>query len=302
MAEHRYGGPWTELKLEAVEYYLQCYTKALTRRPFDLWYIDAFAGTGSRTAEKVTGGLFAGQPISVTTEVLAGSARRALNVEPPFHHFIFIEKDTRRCNALRSLKTEYPNKDIQLLQGDANQELRKLVTRQPWLRKDKGPGRGVVFLDPYSLQVEWATLRSLADTHVFDVWYLFPIRDIVRQLAHDFSGIGPKEPKLDLVLGPEWRELYKVPSNTEPRQLSFLGEQQEQLMRDATWREVEDWVRRRLQSTFCYTSEPLPLISAPGRQIFSLFLAVSNPSKPAVDLAKHFVKHVIRKYGQEASR
>jgi hypothetical protein len=32
MVEHRYGGPWTEIKLEAVEY-LKCYTAALSRVP-----------------------------------------------------------------------------------------------------------------------------------------------------------------------------------------------------------------------------------------------------------------------------
>ncbi len=51
MVGHRYGGTWTELKLDAVTYYLECYTKALTHRRFILWYIDAFAGTGDRIAD-----------------------------------------------------------------------------------------------------------------------------------------------------------------------------------------------------------------------------------------------------------
>jgi hypothetical protein len=50
--EHHYGGPWTEIKLDAVEYYLKCYTAALSKVPFDLWYVDAFAGTGTRTSER----------------------------------------------------------------------------------------------------------------------------------------------------------------------------------------------------------------------------------------------------------
>ena len=33
---HKFGGPWTEVKLDAVEYYLKCYTKALSRVGFDL--------------------------------------------------------------------------------------------------------------------------------------------------------------------------------------------------------------------------------------------------------------------------
>jgi three-Cys-motif partner protein len=76
-ADHAFGGPWTEIKLDAVEYYLGCYTAALTRRPFDLWYIDGFAGTGDRTVDTVDGGLFAGKPIAHRRETLAGSARRS---------------------------------------------------------------------------------------------------------------------------------------------------------------------------------------------------------------------------------
>src|SRR5271154_369413 len=51
---------------------------------------------------------------------------------------------------------------------------------------------GPLVLDPYALHVDWETLRALASTRVLDVWYLFPIRDTIRQLAHDFRGIGPK--------------------------------------------------------------------------------------------------------------
>jgi hypothetical protein len=50
---------------------------------------------------------------------------------------------------------------------------------------------------------------------LLDVWYLFPIRDTIRQLAHNFQGIGPKEAMLDRLLGPEWRELYSIVA--EPR-------------------------------------------------------------------------------------
>src|SRR6202040_4104646 len=73
IAAHAFGGPWTEVKLDAVEYYLSCYTNALQHWAFDLWYIDAFAGTGSRTIERLDGGLFDGKPIELTRETLAGS-------------------------------------------------------------------------------------------------------------------------------------------------------------------------------------------------------------------------------------
>jgi three-Cys-motif partner protein len=298
---HAFGGPWTEVKLDAVEYYLSCYTNALEHWPFDLWYIDAFAGTGSRTVERLDGGLFDGRPIELTRETLAGSAKRALAVRPPFHHFIFIEENADRCAALDQLRAEHTDADIRVIPGDANDVLKGLVRDGP-LSRNSQRSRGVVFLDPYALQVEWSTLVTLARTRILDVWYLFPLRDVVRQLAMHLSGIGPKEPKLDRVLGPEWRELYRRPKPQEWIQPDLWGNADQEPRRDATAEQVESWFRGRLASVFSYASEPLPILTAPGRQAFSLFLAVANPRKPAIDLAKQFASYVTKKYGPQASR
>lgn len=45
-----FGGDWTERKLAIVREYLGRYTLALKDQPFELWYIDAFAGTGTWTS------------------------------------------------------------------------------------------------------------------------------------------------------------------------------------------------------------------------------------------------------------
>ena len=302
-ADHAFGGPWTEIKLDAVEYYLGCYTAALTRRPFDLWYIDGFAGTGDRTVDTVDGGLFAGKPIAHRRETLAGSARRALAVAPPFHHFTFIEDDPERCAALEQLRKDNQQKDIRVIEGDANDVLKGMIAREPWSKKDAGLARGVVFLDPYALQVEWSTLAALAQTKILDVWYLFPLRDVVRQLAHRYSSIGPKEPKLDRVLGPEWRELYTLPAQEQDWfQTNLWGNEDQEPRRDATSQQVEKWFQGRIAAMFPYASAPLPILTAPGRQAFSLFLAVANPSPAAIDLAKHFASYVTKNYGPQASR
>ncbi len=51
---HRFGGSWTEEKLERVRKYLSAYTKIFTRNVAASWYktvyLDAFAGTGFRAA------------------------------------------------------------------------------------------------------------------------------------------------------------------------------------------------------------------------------------------------------------
>ena len=132
--KHIFGGPWTEIKLDAVEYYLKCYTKALKRVPFDLWYIDAFAGSGDRESERQVGGIFEGVPVEVVRETLAGSARRALDVTPPFDHFVFIEKDETRYSALQEIESERPSVNMRIINGEANEELRRLVASPPLAR------------------------------------------------------------------------------------------------------------------------------------------------------------------------
>ncbi len=101
MLDHSFGGPWTEIKLDAVEYYLQCYTRALKRVGFDLTYIDAFAGTGFRNVKREVGGIFEGEPIATVEEVRAGSAQRALAVSPRLITFGSLRKN--RSGARRSI-------------------------------------------------------------------------------------------------------------------------------------------------------------------------------------------------------
>ena len=301
MAEHSFGGPWTEIKLDAVSYYLSCYTKALSNLPFKLWYIDAFAGSGSREISVTRGGIFDGQPISISREVLAGSARRALAIEPPFDHFLFIEKDDQRRAALNEVKSENSSRLIEVIKDDANVVLRKLASSARWA--DNGgasSNRGVVFLDPYALQVEWSTLAALSRTKKIDVWYLFPLRDVTRQLAIKHSGIGPKAPMLDRVLGEEWKSLYSLPSASDPIQLSMLEQHQELPFRNVNQKGIELWIQSRLAETFAYASPPLPILTETGKQIFSLFLAVANPSVKAIDLAKHFQRYSFKQSGKEA--
>jgi three-Cys-motif partner protein len=55
MVDHTFGGDWTEVKLECLKAYLTKYRTIFTAnqkaRYFRTWYVDAFAGTGSRSVE-----------------------------------------------------------------------------------------------------------------------------------------------------------------------------------------------------------------------------------------------------------
>lgn len=306
-AEHPFGGAWTELKLRAISDYLSFYTKALQYRPspetpFQKWYIDAFAGTGERTEERTTGGLLDGEPTRRERFQLEGSARRALKVEPPFEHYVFIEANQRRFRALKRLCDEFPNKDIHPLRGDANAELQRLFASSPWTKGSSQAGlqRAVVFLDPYGMNVRWETLKLLAETKRADVWYLFPLQAALRQLAHKHGAVDEsKRAALTEVFGTaDWEEEFYRDAQDSRDLFDFEITPRE---RDANPTKVESYARRRLQSIFTFVSEPIPLLARRGLLQFSLFLASGNSSQPAIELIKRGVAAQVKKYGREAS-
>lgn len=305
-AEHPFGGAWTEVKLRAIGDYLAFYTKALqhrpsSRTPFQKWYIDAFAGTGERTEERTVGGLLDGEPTRRERFQLEGSARRALSIEPPFQHYVFIEAHQRRFRALEKLCEEFPAKDIRPLCGDANIELESLFASSPWIKGDRRASlqRAVVFLDPYGMNVRWSTLKLLAETKRVDVWYLFPLHAALRQLAHQHGAVdASKRAALTEVFGTEnWEEeFYRTVDET--RDLFDVGSSRRE--RDADPNKVEAYARRRLQSIFTFVSEPIPLLARRGLRQFSLFLATGNESPQAIELIKRGVAAQVKKYGRQA--
>lgn len=306
-AEHPFGGAWTELKLRAIGDYLAFYTKALQRRPlpeipFHKWYIDAFAGTGERTEERTVGGLHEGQPTRRERFQLEGSARRALKVEPPFQHYVFIEANQGRFAALQRLADEFSGRDIRCMCGDANVELQKLFESAPWVRGNPQATlqRAVVFLDPYGMNVRWDTLRLLAETQRVDVWYLFPLHAALRQLARSHGAVDEtKRAALTAVFGTkDWEEEF-YREVTESRDLFDFQSRSRERIADPD--KVEAYARRRLQSIFTFVSEPIPLLARRGLRQFSLFLATGNNSPQAIDLIKRGVAAQVKKYGRPAS-
>lgn len=206
MVRLSFGGPWTERKLSVVRRYLQTYAQALKNQPFTRVYIDAFAGTGERTGrQRETLPLLDPPELEA---IAKGSARLALEVEPPFHRYVLIERAKRRASALAALNAEFPNRAIEVISADANEAIADLCRTTNWRQT-----RGVAFLDPYGLQVSWATLVAISRTHALDVWILFPTgMGLNRLLKKDGKLPNEWERTLDRFLGTsEWRsEFYAL--------------------------------------------------------------------------------------------
>lgn len=300
-AGHWFGGIWTELKLDAVHYYLGFFTRVLETKPFDLWYIDAFAGSGKRTIERETGGLLEETPLTKATEELAGSVLRALDVTPPFSRHVFIEGNAGRFQELEDIRLSRPDKRIECRHGDANAELQTIFSTAPWRSQANGRGklRAVVFLDPYGMNVAWSTLGLLSSTKAVDVWYLFPLSAVTRQLALDADSIDiHKSQSLDSIFGTsKWRdELYNTSTTVD-----LFDNLVTSSKRRVSQKQIETYSRTRLGTLFRYVSDPLPLIADGRGHLFSLFCLSNSESDAAISLIKKGVKATLKKYGGRAS-
>lgn len=301
--EHRFGGGWTEIKLDAISDYLAFYTSALKAKPspenaFETWFIDAFAGTGDRTVDVEGVDLFTDADAISERMRLEGSARRAIAVSPGFHHLVFIEKDAKRFSALEGLKSEFPDREIVCVRGDANDELRTVFQSGPWRSRGRSRlQRAVVFLDPYGMSVKWETLRFLADTQRADVWYLFPLHAALRQLSHDHAALdsGKRAALSEIFDTDDWEHRFYQPATERPVDL-FQAASQSGPTRVADAESVEHFAAERLSTIFSFVSPPIPILTHRKLRQFSLFLLSGNPDPKAIALIRKGVAAQVKKY------
>ncbi len=287
MAEgHEFGGQHTELKLSIVEGYLKAFTTALRPKFKELWYVDAFAGTGNRTVRTVyEESHLLEQPVVERIEIRRGSAQIAIDVKPAFDMAVFIEKNPTYIRELDSLSARYSHRRVVVAEDDANVALKTLVNNNQWADK-----RAVVFLDPYGMEVEWSTLETLASTQAIDVWFLFPLAGLFRQATRRLTDIDEhKRAALTRMFGSDtWEaELYPIEDGTD-----LFGDAFER-RRELNPAGLEKYVKKRLETIFPRVLDPLALPIDTRPQRFSLFLCISNPTPKAIGLASSIGEHLL---------
>lgn len=124
MQQQLFGGSWTQKKLECLSKYLSAYTAIFKRNPkaryFRSFYVDAFAGTGEMPGFDMPLKELLPELAEGLEEYRKGSAIRALEVEPGFDEYIFIERDKRRSEELKEVKRRFPSRQITIETADAN--------------------------------------------------------------------------------------------------------------------------------------------------------------------------------------
>jgi three-Cys-motif partner protein len=253
-------GKWSEEKLELLEKYLRAYARIMSsqkrkrRWPEAFHYIDAFAGSGQARAKD-------------EERYIEGSPLRALQCDPPFDCYWFIERSPQRVEKLESLQSQFPNRKIIIRQGDCNQILREEVIPQITLESKQ---RALVFLDPYGLQVEWGTVVALAKARTFDVFVNFPLMAVTRILKRDEPPTGWRMNLLKKAMGNDsW--VGKIYSN----RLTLFGEvlRVRDVMR-------AKWLARiyadQVSNIFKFASKPVIMTNSKNAPLYALFLASHN--------------------------
>ena len=298
-----WGGEWTDDKLRVLRGYLHAYLTALKDKPFRLGYIDAFAGSGRRKAPKRAGNqgqLALAQDLADPYRV--GSARVALDLDPGFHAYVFIEKSAKKVEELEDLAAQYPDKQVRVERGDANARLRHLCGL------DWSGLRAVVFLDPFGMQVEWDTMEALASTKAVDVWVLVPVAIAVnRLLPANIEDARPEwTPSLDRFFGTEnWRgALYESMAERAQRHgptLFDAVEPQDDLpdapsVKSVGLDDIAAYYIERLRTIFPTVAPKHLVLRHPrGQQLFALCFAAANPNPAASRASLRIARHLLEK-------
>lgn len=284
---HKFGGIWTQKKIEVLEQYLSFYVQALKNQNFILHYADAFAGTGSHIPADDDK-----QETLIPLDELRGSVLSALSVTPKFDEYHFNDLDPTHVAALLDIKQKHPELKINITQKDANEFAPHFCNNLS--QKD----RAILFLDPYSTQLDWSTIKNVAKTGKVDLWLLFPISVILRLTPKDGDKVRENwKDTLNRLLGTsDWEEALYKPIEKPPIQDMFADtEASNDQFERVNVKELEKWVSNRLKEEFAWVAEPV-LLKNKGKPLFLFYFAVSNNSPKAIGLAQKVAGQIIKKF------
>ena len=292
---HSFGGTWTEEKLQILRHYLNAYMQVMKNQPFELVYIDAFAGTGRReeTTGSMTGdeiGLFPPEDNGERQRFHEGSASIALQLERPFDYYWFVEQDAARYEQLRGLREQFPALRPRMIfeHGDANAALPKLLQQHNWKKT-----RAVLFLDPYGANMDFDTMRQIARIPAVDVWVLFPLGQAVnRMLTRDFAQMHPSwAVRLDRIFGTaDWQKRFYTTQNAPS-----LFPVNPVTTKTCGWNEITEFYKERLETIFAkVASETKLLKNSTNVPLFAFLFAMANPSPKAQNAALRIANHILK--------
>jgi len=200
--------PWTLKKLEFLKRYLPAFVSA-TKKALSRHYVDGFAGPGYNQLEDGT--------------LIEGSPLLAIQ-HSNFTSFFFVEKNRRSYAELERNIRERDSSlsGIHLYRGDFNllvdDILQQIHPRAPTL----------FFLDPFGLELRWATVEKIAKREKADIFILISSSGANRakqdhpQTLDDFFG-GASWRTIQQKVGQSWFEAFTEAYRDRMRRLGLNG-------------------------------------------------------------------------------
>jgi three-Cys-motif partner protein len=208
-------GPWAEEKYGLLASYLDMFSTAMKLRWDKRVYIDLYAGPGCTVVRE-------------TKQWFRGSPLLALSVKNSFDKYIFCERDEASFNALKErVRRHYSAFDVTLIPGDCNSKLTKILEAMP-KHSNAQTVLSFCFVDPFSLDLQFATIQALSTKFVDFLVLLALDMDARRNLRNYFRSASRK---VELFLGVrDWREQWKRFSQTDNSFQRFLAAEFEKQM------------------------------------------------------------------------
>jgi len=264
-------GYWSEIKLDIIRQYALQYSRILTgqRNPeLHHVYIDAFAGSGKHISRMTKG-------------FVPGSPQIALDINPPFKEYYFIDIDGDKVAELNEIVSNRP--EAHVLEGDCNSKL--LTEVFPRVRY-KDFRRGLCLLDPYGLDLNWEVIKIAGQMGSIEIFLNFPVMDMNRNVFwSNPEGVDPTDiSRMNAFWGDDsWKEVAYRPT------VNLFGEVWE--MKESI-RTIALAFRERLQeiAEFKHVSQPLPMRNTKGATIYYLFFASQQ------QVADHIIRHIFDRY------
>lgn len=213
-----------------------------------------------------------------------GSVSMALELDSPFDKYLLIGKNPDYAQELNRLAENYPERNITILSGDANDVLRSWCTEF-----DARKTRAVVFLDPYGMQVEWSTTEAIASTQAVDIWLLFPLgQPVNRLLTKNEPPSKALAARLTRTFGTnEWQAAFY---KTNPQGNLFS---EPTLIKQVSMDGIAQFFLDRLRLVFHSVAPNYkPLRNSKNAVIYILCFAAANPrgAPTAIRIANHLLK------------
>jgi three-Cys-motif partner protein len=267
-------GPWSEVKLAILREYAAPYSKIVSAKGFHHLYIDGFAGPGAHVSRE-------------TGELILGSPRIALAIEPPFKEYHFIDADRTRVEQLRTLAGGRP--DVYVHPGDCND----VLLREVLPRAQYGDfRRALCVLDPYNIDLDWQVVSTAGRMRSVEIFLNFMVMDMnMNVLLSDPEKAEPSQvARMNRFWGDEsW---HAVAYEEDPQRHLFQGPVMVKV-EDANEKIAEAYRQRLLQvAGFKFAPTPLRFPNSLGATIYYMFFASPDPT------ANKIVQQIFDKYRQ----